>query len=237
MISGRAFAEFCQWNTCPRYPDLKQFVYQFASDGDWVFLNGDYISRFTSKIPVIHFKKFVLVIHNMDTPFGPQQFSQLSKHAKHIYAINNAVNDPMVTTIPIGFADRYLELLKNRPMHNLPREYEIYCNFTVNTNAPKRRECLDAVKNDPRVVYKGNRSFPEYYEDLCRSRFVLCPEGEGADTHRVYESILCGATPVVLRNRLSSLYEKLPVCIVNKWTDPYYEVHGKSFSTSIHSYI
>jgi hypothetical protein len=78
---------------------------------------------------------------------------------------------------------------------------------------------------------------PEYFMELCRSKFVLCPEGTGMDTHRVYESLYCGATPVVLRSSLSHLYETLPVCIVDKWTDPFFVPVGKNFDASVHKYI
>ena len=73
--------------------------------------------------------------------------------------------------------------------------------------------------------------------DLCRSKFVLCPEGTGIDTHRVYESLYCGATPVVLRNSLSHLYERLPVCIVDKWTDPFVVPEQKPIDWSIKAFL
>lgn len=237
MISGRKFAEHCNWNACPRYIDLPEFDYSIASHGDWVFLNGDYIRRFTSRILFTHVKKFNLIVHNMDTAFGEGQLGALLPHAIHIYSINTAIRHPKLTTIPIGFADRHLSFLNSRPIVSMPRDYEVYSNFKVYNNPIKRQQCLDAIANDARVVHKQNIPFEEYYSDLCRSKFVLCPEGTGVDTHRLYESILCGATPVVLRNGLSHLYEKLPVCIVDSWTDPYYEVKDKPFSTDVRSYL
>lgn len=47
------------------------------------------------------------------------------------------------------------------------------------------------------------RDFPikawdhEYYELLLKSQFVLCPSGDYVWTYRFFESILCGAIPVV----------------------------------------
>lgn len=224
MISGKSFADKCKWVFDPRYPDRVVFDYQFAQHGDWVFLNGDYIQQFASRIPLLFVggKKFVFVVHNSDLSFGIPQFRMISHHAIHIYAINTTIQHPMVTTIPLGFVDKQLPLLTGFKGGSSERDYEIYANFTINTNSPKRVECLRAFREDPRLVYRQNLSVPEYLMDLCRSKFVLCPEGTGMDTHRVYESILCGATPVVLRNSLAHLYEKLPVCIVDKWTDAFY---------------
>jgi hypothetical protein len=102
------------------------------------------------------------------------------------------------------------------------RNIEIYSNFSKHTNPQARAECLIAFEGDTRVVRKepGGRTQAEYYDDLCHSKFVLCPEGTGIDTNRVYEALACGATPVVLHSVLDHLYAKLPICILNSWTDP-----------------
>lgn len=223
MISGKSFADRCDWVFDPRYPEKPLFDYRKTRNGDWVFINGDYILQFASRIP-LQFgsgNKFCIIVHNSDLPFGMQEFRILAPHSLHIYAINTTIEDPILTTIPIGFVDKHLPLLHEFKGGSSERPYEVYANFSLNTNLGKRKECMDTFRDDPRLVYRTGLSVPEYFMDLCRSRFVLCPEGTGIDTHRVYESILCGATPVVLRNSLSHLYEKLPVCIVEKWTDTF----------------
>jgi hypothetical protein len=106
------------------------------------------------------------------------------------------------------------------------RNIEIYSNFSKHTNPKARAECLNAFEGDSRVVRKEptGRSQDEYYNDLCHSKFVLCPQGTGIDTHRIYEALACGATPVVLHSTLDHLYEKLPICILNSWTDTMYTI-------------
>ncbi len=239
MISGKSFADRCNWVFDPRYPERPLFEYGKANHGDWVFVNGDYINQLVSRIPLLFGggKKFTFVVHNSDLPFGIQQFRMLAPSALHIYAINTTFQHPMLTTIPLGFVDKQLPLLPGFKGGSSERPYEIYANFSLNTNLGKRKECIDVFRDDPRLVHHTGLSVPEYFMDLCRSRFVLCPEGTGIDTHRVYESLLCGATPVVLRNSLSHLYEKLPVCIVDKWTDPFYVPELKVFSSSVDKYL
>lgn len=222
MISGKSFSDHCRWVVDPRYPGRDIFRYADAATGDWVFVNGDYLSRFLTAIPFRGTKRFVVVIHNTDRPFGQAEMDALRPHILRIYAINTTIQHPRLTTIPLGFVDRQLPFLETFQPTSGDRPYEVYVNFTPGTNSPKRNACLDAFKDDPRVVVRTGLSVPEYYADLCKSRFVLCPEGTGIDTHRVYESLLCGATPVVLRNSLSHLYAKLPVCIVDSWTHPFH---------------
>lgn len=220
MISGKSFADRCKWVYDPRYPERPVFSYARASDGDSVFVNGDYLDTFRRQIPVLSAKRFLIVVHNTDRSFGPHELASLTPVARHIYAINTTVRAPNLTTIPLGFVDRQLDFLSTLHPSTEERTIEIYSNFTVHTNYEKRNACRQAFENDPRVVVAENRTVPEYYADLQRSKFVLCPEGTGMDTHRVYEALLCGATPVVLQNSLSHLYERLPVCILASWSDP-----------------
>jgi hypothetical protein len=220
MISGKSFADRCRWVFDPRYPGRPVFSYGRASDADSVFVNGDYLDEFRRQFPAFLTRRFIIVIHNTDRPFGARELAILSPVARHIYAINTTVRAPNLTTIPLGFVDRQLDFLSTLQPSTDDRTIEIYSNFTVHTNPEKRNACRQAFENDPRVVVAENRTVPEYFADLRQSKFVLCPEGTGMDTHRVYEALLCGATPVVLRNSLSHLYERLPVCILNSWSDP-----------------
>jgi hypothetical protein len=233
MISGLEFSKRCNWVIDPRYPDRQPFQYWNAKDKDWVFINGDYLHLFA---PTMRMKRFVFVIHNTDKPFRQHELDKLMLHAYHIFAINTTIEHPMLTTIPLGFVDRQLPLLQAFKPSQGERDIEIYANFTTTTNSAKRRECIDAFKDNTAAVFRAGLEVPEYLSDLCRSKFVLCPEGTGMDTHRVYESLLCGAIPVVVRNPLSRLYEKLPVCILSKWTDELY-VPGGTFSVHCPSYL
>lgn len=53
------------------------------------------------------------------------------------------------------------------------------------------------------VFTNQGRKFPEkawdqdYYETLLNSKYVLCPDGDYIWTYRFFESVLCGAIPVI----------------------------------------
>ena len=217
MLSGKAFAATCKWVVDHRYgqPNYSPFE---ARTGDRVFINGGLVYTFVRSLPVYK-RKHVYVIHNSDQPFDEGKLTALLPTAIHIYAINTTVKHPKLTTIPLGFPDAALDFVSTFKQPNRPRDIEFYMNFSVNTNVQKRLDCYNAFKDDPRVVIKGDRTREQYYEDLCRSKYVLCPEGTGMDTHRVWEAIFCGATPVVLRNPLADLYSAYPVKSVDSWVD------------------
>ena len=218
MLSGKYFAGGCKWIVDPRYPGQPKYAAANANTGDRVFINGDLVYAFVRSLSVYRFRH-VYVIHNSDQPFDEGKLVALLPTAIHIYAINTTVKHPKLTTIPLGFPDAALNFVVNFKRPDVPRDIEIYMNFSINTNVQKRLDCYNAFKDDPRVVIKGDRTREQYYEDLCRSKYVLCPEGTGMDTHRVWEAIFCGATPVVLRNPLADLYAAYPVKIVESWNN------------------
>ena len=45
--------------------------------------------------------------------------------------------------------------------------------------------------------YYRKKDIEEYERDLLTSNFVLCPEGNGIDTHRVWEALYSGSIPIV----------------------------------------
>lgn len=104
-------------------------------------------------------------------------------------------------------------------------EGTIYANFNYATNVKKR---LPLLKMLPDLPYKIINQEPEiskegrinYLRNLRNASLVLCPEGNGVDTHRIWETLYMGGTPVVLRNPvMSSLLDLLPVIQLKSWKE------------------
>ena len=51
--------------------------------------------------------------------------------------------------------------------------------------------------------------------------FVICPEGNGIDTHRMWEALYLRTIPIIKKNMISNFIKKaqIPVLIINKWSD------------------
>lgn len=48
---------------------------------------------------------------------------------------------------------------------------------------------------------------------------MLCPRGNGWDTHRVWEALYLGVIPVLLHSPIDKVYEGLPVLYVDRYED------------------
>jgi len=218
LISGRSLALECQWNCCPRYPELRKFSYMQARHGDRVFINIDYISTFLSALPKWGTgKKFILACQNADTEFNTFWLTKLRRYALHIYSINCVIQDPMVTTIPIGFGDWSLNMIPTI-WYEADRTIEILAGFLVKTNPGVRQPCVEIMLKDPRARTDLTLTKQHYYQRLCITKYVVCPEGQGHDTHRIYESIYFGAIPILLKGSvLAHLYKDMPILWVDSW--------------------
>ena len=53
-----------------------------------------------------------------------------------------------------------------------------------------------------------------------RSKFVISPEGNGVDTHRHWESLYCGAIPIIERNtNMENKLKDLPVLYTTDYSE------------------
>jgi hypothetical protein len=59
-----------------------------------------------------------------------------------------------------------------------------------------------------------------YFKRLRCAKFVVAPQGNGIDTHRVWEALYMGAIPIVIDfPPMRAAYARLPVLLVKSWSD------------------
>ncbi len=158
-----------------------------------------------------------------------------------IYGTNLSPVPGMSTSIPLGVTNETSESELHRifgnPLHFLAADAvssvvdkftpQIYANFTAENNSQVRGPLLKLLPNLPSsiaVKFEVPDLTPKgrvNYLSSCRSSgFVLCPEGNGFDTHRLWETLYMGGTPIVTRNKyLDDLYNRLPVVVLESWKE------------------
>ncbi len=101
----------------------------------------------------------------------------------------------------------------------------VYVNMTVRNNTNARGALLKALEdsayevtiNSPSISPEGMQS---YLRNMRETALTPCPEGNGVDTHRLWECLYVGGTPVVLKNSsMDGLYSKLPVVVLKSWSE------------------
>lgn len=213
-------------------------------EGESIFVKIDLLPQFLMKVFPEISVRFVLVTgggdYEVDTRYLP--FLNDDKILQWIGVNISIQNHPKVCKRLIGFAemDRPCgdqELLYR--MHTIRTKFEqkqtkLYISYCSDTHGS--RTTIQSVFADrPFVVFGPKLEFEKYLETLNEYKFVLCPRGNGLDTHRFCEVLLMGSVPVVERNSISDLYEKFPCIIVDTFNNVDYELL-KNYVYSEHKY-
>lgn len=208
-----------------------------------IFVKGDYLSEFFYRIHPQLCHPYILVTHNSDDPAPGKHFPFLEEEKLIVWFAQNADRvHPKLKAIPIGIANRYwphgngnlIKAIKNRKFH---KTHLLYLNIAVGTYPSERKEVYRFLSQLPFTHQTPARSFGNYLKEIASSRFVASPRGNGLDTHRLWEALYLDSYPIVKSSSLDSLYEDLPVLIVQDWNrvtkellqETFREFRGKQF--------
>jgi hypothetical protein len=146
-----------------------------------------------------------------------------------LFAQNCAIKHPKLIPIPIGLRSECLfkllatqqqALIRNLMRHMPhPKKHVLYVNFCIGTNAHVRQAVYDDIKDYPFCTIEKRKPMAEYLEDVAMAEFVISPHGSGLDCYRTWEALCLGSYPIVKTSSLDSLYEGLPVLIINNWQE------------------
>jgi hypothetical protein len=102
------------------------------------------------------------------------------------------------------------------------RTPKCYSNFHFFTNTRYGYDRKDAIAKIPSsvVFYEPEKTRrADAWMTQSKYAFVVCPHGNGMDTHRLYEALILGCIAVVRTSPLDELFEHLPVLILREWGD------------------
>jgi hypothetical protein len=66
------------------------------------------------------------------------------------------------------------------------------------------------------TTMEGRRQF---LRDIRNHTFVVCPRGNGVDTHRLWETLYMGSIPIVQRDIAHRDWEDLPIAWLDDWKE------------------
>jgi len=201
------------------------------SGGDIVFCKIDQVLDFFEKIRLTR-KRIILITGEGDLPCDSFRQKFLPHNVFHWFATNVTHLHPRVTALPLGLGAMrdpvtlsWQQIIAGNKMR-LPREKWLYVNFRLQTNPTVRQPIYEHFKRfssyESWITMEeaaGCGANQGYLKNLLTHRFVLCPAGNGVDTHRLWESLAAGAVPIVIKSPAMIPFKSLPVMFVDKYED------------------
>jgi hypothetical protein len=195
--------------------------------GEVVFCKIDEVMRFFERVRLTR-RRVVLVSGQGDFPCDGWRQGFLPANVTHWFATNVTEHHPRITALPLGLGSPSsattltAEAISKARRDARPRDKWLYVNFRSETNPAMRGPVFEFFQNRPEdwVLFeppgeRGNNG--RFLDQILRHRFVLCPPGNGVDTHRMWEALVAGAIPVVLRSQAMKPFESLPVLFVDDY--------------------
>jgi len=179
---------------------------------------------------------FVLISHNSDNCItenasieGNADANLMPSNLILWYGQNVCVKNDRIRSIPIGIENNKW-LLRARKKEKMivkllqPKKAKglVYMNHSISTNPDERQKLYQLFGNERWVTTVHGRNgyrFDEYVDNIYKHKFVICPEGNGIDTHRVWETLYLKTIPIVKRSINNQFYTDLPICFVDNWNE------------------
>lgn len=203
------------------------------SDNEKIFYRKtEHVNEFLKNPPK---EDFILVSHNSDgkildydTQFGAN-VNYIPNNLIKWYGQNVCINHEKVKSIPIGLENTiwFPEIRKYDKISQIVTEKKnirnlLYVNHNINTNPIEREKPYEIFRNKSWVtLINGSNgfNFNDYLNNIYNHKFVLCPEGNGTDTHRTWETLYLNTIPIEKRNVNNQFYTDLPICFVDDWDE------------------
>jgi len=204
-------------DTCP--DDLFSF-YDSNSDSDHIF------KEFIENDKIIHWysQNCVQTNHTFHKKLSQLPIG-LGYHHLHNEDIEEDANKIISPMKQEAVLDNIIHNSKQMKLPFWKRELKCYINFNFEKNYMRSRfgydryEALTKIPNNLIFSEKGEVDRTTSWNNQSKYAFVASPFGNGLDCHRTWEAIILGCIPIVKTSGLDSLYDDLPVLIVNDWTD------------------
>ena len=211
------------------------FFSKLSDNKTILFVKTDYLDNQAWRVTKNY---IVLITHNSDFKIDSSKFNKFLQCGKFKYwfAQNPIINEPRLFTLPIGLMNKEwhkyprFNLMMEEKKKNIKPTKLLLLSFSIKNNENKRQQCLDSFINKTyatnNVVYRMKHFIGDvkkydrkFFNIMLDHLFIACPEGNGIDTHRFWETLYMGRYPVVLHNIVNDAFSDLPVLIMNKWED------------------
>ena len=203
-----------------------------------IFCKTDFLGSEFNNISKIN-GDVILITGNSDYAITDDIVKRAPKNIKKWYAQNALTNSDLVTPIPMGIENKleslrlghgigYFERVQEKEtllnnIKNKEPEKFIYSNFNIYTNYGERIKYKNISIDCPHIDWEeSNLSLHDFFNKMLDYKMILCPVGNGVDTHRLWEVLYSNRIPITVKVNdygIYKLYETLPIIILDKIED------------------
>jgi hypothetical protein len=228
IIQGKKFRD---------YFDLLQFRYT-----NIIFCKPDFLGILNEAQNILK-NKLTLITSSSDHTIDDTIVHHFNNKIRKWYGVNMTSSNTKCVQIPLGItsydtrsdglfigysnditpihkvlSDTQL-LISIRNLHK-PKLNLVYMNFDEKTNE-ERKSIYQLFINKKWVTHgtlNKNESGRKQFLEQCHEHFyVLCPRGNGIDTHRIWETLYVGSVPIVKFEKGLESFKDLPILFVDNF--------------------
>ena len=249
FISSRGILKSCNIKSLTPISSITKLVnYNFndfskINENEIIYICSTAICEFINRLNEIK-NKFILITGDSDFTLTDNDFLCIIENDKliHWFSQNYIGNHSKISQIPIGLdyhtlaksnhewgemigaeeQEKKLIEIKERSLPFWERKKIGYSNFHFHLTGKycnDRKDAIDNISSDL-IFYEPNKiKRNDSWKNQSEYAFVISPHGNGLDCHRTWEALCLGCIVIVRKSNLDSLYDNLPVLIVNEWKD------------------
>jgi hypothetical protein len=169
--------------------------------------------------------RLVLVSSESDRPITSEFLGRCPPQIAHWFSTNIEVEAERLEALPLGLSNSYCNvtlrasLIAEESREFTNRPHWLYINFRAGSNPTLREPIMDHFRSlrsaDWVTLQEGGLNLQDYLTELTSHRFVLCPPGNGIDTHRLWEALYSRTIPVALDRPAMAAFRDLPILFVD----------------------
>jgi hypothetical protein len=243
FIQGERFIQLAKYTfspllrRCDDYDGLQNtLILSDLKQGDIIYTHTMYVSELFKLLENLPKLDLIIISHNADENVKGYK---IPLAVKMWYTTNVNCCDDRIKSIPIGIENNRWhkkcdkkQIMQNKFSHFKSIKNLVYVNHNVCTNLCERIVPYELFKDKEWATIehgKNGKDFNNYISQIYHHKFVVCPNGNGIDTHRLWETLYMGSIPIVRRNINTSFYVDLPICFVNDWCEVTQEFLNKEY--------
>lgn len=223
VLSGHSFSSISDY-VFATYDVNKTIFYpinpNILEDNDVIYSKTDYVYELFKVIKESK-AKVKIITSESDYSITESLFKSKPSNVVKWFAVNVVFEHPDLIPIPLGISNNNCtKTLKfeNIKETNNKKNKLLYINHRIETCTQSRKWIYDYFKDKPwATIRQPTLSLLDFEKELNEHEFVLCPRGNGIDTHRLWEALYSGVTPVVERHITHKNLENLPILFVDSF--------------------